>query len=94
MGDAVLITDVVNGFIFTGCQFWYGEIRIHNSRGIAFSDCLLGGSTPEIEVDGGYPAFFSNCIFHAQPNLILNNTGTKFNNCYVDSNGDPVPPAT
>lgn len=91
-GDAVVITDVSNGFIFTGCQLWYGEVRISNSRGIAFSDCQFGGGTPEIEVTGGYPAFFSNCIFHAMPTLITNNTGTKFDNCYYDATGAAVEP--
>lgn len=89
MGDAVVIKNAVNGFIFTGCQLWYGEINIQSSRGISFTDCLIGGNTPSISVTGSYPAFFANCIFHQTPALNVT-SNTKFDNCYLDSNGNAV----
>lgn len=88
-GLAVNANGTTTGFIFTGCQIWYGGIQIQNSKGIAFSDCLLGGNSPEITVSGNYPAFFSNCIFHATPTLDVN-TSTKFDNCYLDSTGGTI----
>lgn len=88
-GTAILAKNLDNGFIFTGCQIWYGAIELRTSRGIAFSDCLIGGNSPEITVTGNYPAFFSNCIFHATPTLDVN-TSTKFDNCYLDSNGSVI----
>lgn len=88
-GIAVQATGTTSGFIFTGCQFWYGAISVASSKGIAFSDCLFGGNSPEITVTGKYPAFFSNCIFHATPTLDVN-TSTKFDNCYLDSNGSVI----
>lgn len=96
MGDAVVIRNVIHGFVFDGCQLWYGEIRLHNARGIGFNSCLIGGNTPEIEVSGNYGAFFSNCIFETMPNINVN-AKTKFNNCYVGAvgeNNDPVLIAT
>lgn len=90
MGNAIVVKNMANGFIFSACQLWYGEIVVENSRGIAFSDCLIGGGTPSITVTGSYPAFFSGCIFHATPNITVV-AGTKFNNCYLDSNGSQIP---
>ena len=88
-GTAILVKNAVNGFIFTGCQLWYGAIDVRASRGIAFSDCLIGGNSPEISVTGAYPAFFENCIFHATPTLNVN-SATKFDNCYLDSDGSAI----
>lgn len=87
-GLAVDVDGVLTGFVFTGCQIWYGKIKVNNSVGIAFSDCLLGGS-PNIEITGNYPAYFSNCIFHQTPTLSLNTT-TKMLNCYLDSSGAQI----
>lgn len=89
MGDAVVIKNVRNGYIFTGCQIWYGEIRIENSCGIAFSDCLIGGKTPEIEATGDYPVFFNGCIFHQKPTINVT-SGTRFDNCYLDETGEAI----
>lgn len=88
-GTAILVKNAANGFIFTGCQIWYGAIDVRSSRGMAFSDCLIGGNSPEISVTGGYPAFFANCIFHSSPTLTVN-SATKFDNCYLDSDGSVV----
>lgn len=83
-GVAIQANSINNGFVFSGCQIWYGQIEILGSRGITFSDCQLGGGTPKITVTGSYGAFFNGCIFHASPD-ITKNSGTRFNNCYLDS---------
>lgn len=88
-GLAVDAYSVVNGFIFTGCQIWYGGLRVRGSRGIAFSDCLFGGNSPEVTVTGNLPAFFANCIFHQTPTLNVN-SATKFDNCYLDEDGSVI----
>lgn len=90
-GKAVEIKGITNGFIFTGCQIWYGSINVENSRGVQFSDCLIGGNTPAITVSGNYGAWFESCVFHAAPALTLN-VKTAFDNCYVDSTGEIVSP--
>lgn len=68
-GKAVHIINGVNGFIFTGCQLWYGNVYIENSKGIQFSDCLFGNNAIEIQVTGSYPAFFFDNIFWTAPTL-------------------------
>ena len=91
-GKAVYAKNAANGFIFDGCQFWYGEIDIQSSRGFTFTDCLMGGNgtnSPKITVAGDYGAFFQGCIFHSTP-VISVNEGTKFDNCYSDSDGTIV----
>lgn len=80
-GLAVHVINVGPGFIFTGCQLWYGNVLIENSRAIAFSDCLFGNSSVEIEVTGSWPAFFHNNMFYNAPTLNVN-SGTKFNGNY------------
>lgn len=68
-GKAVHIINGAAGFIFTGCQLWYGNVYIENSKGIQFSDCLFGNNAIEIQVTGSYPAFFFDNIFWTAPTL-------------------------
>lgn len=84
-GVAIQASNVANGFMFTGCQIWYGSINISNCRGIAISDTQIGGNAPVITVSGNYGAFFNGCVFHSTP-TITKNALTKFNNCYQDIN--------
>ena len=88
-GDAIKIIDTANGFIFTGCQIWYGAINIQNSRGIQISNTLIGGNTPSITITGSTPVFFSNCIFHQTPS-ISDTASSKFINCFLDSTGSEI----
>ena len=88
MGEAIkLIGSSVSGFIFSGCQIWYGSIKVQNgTKGIGFYNCLIGGNTPEITVSNDSTAFFGNCVFRQYPSLNVGNS-TIFNNCYLASNG-------
>lgn len=83
-GWAVHIINGVAGFIFTGCQFWYGNINIENSLGIQFSDNLFGNNAIVIDVTGSYPAFFFNNIFWTQPTLNVISS-CKFDKNYIKS---------
>ena len=85
----VLAQGQTNGFVFSGCHFWYSPVKISASRGMAFNGCYFGGDTPRIEVSGSFGAFFANCIFHQSPNISAD-YNTKFNACYLDSNGNVV----
>ena len=90
MGDAIkIIGSSTPGFIFTGCQIWYGAIVVNNAIGIAFSDCLIGGNTPKITIENNATAFFSNCMFRQRPNII-NTALAKFDNCYLTSDGSVI----
>ena len=90
-GCAVIILNSNNGFIFTGCQFWYGNIIVDNSRAITFSDCLFGNQDPVITVTGyDYGAIFHGNTFYNMPVLNVN-PQTIMVDCYT-SDGEPVEP--
>lgn len=89
-GTAVHIINGVAGFIFTGCQLWYGNVKIDNSSGVQFSDCLFGNNGISIEVTGAYPAFFFNNIFWTVPILDVVTT-CKFEGNYLRT-GSKVEP--
>ena len=89
-GKAVHIINGSAGFIFTGCQLWYGNVYIENSQGVQFSDCLFGNNGIEIEVTGSYPAFFFNNIFWTQPTLDVI-SGTKFEGNYLKTGSTVAP---
>ena len=80
-GYGIKVIDTDNGFIFTGCQIWYGKIYVESSKGIQFSDCLIGGY-PTIETIGNDTVFFNGCIFHTSP---TKDTASPviYDNCYL-----------
>jgi hypothetical protein len=93
MGEAVkIIGPVYNGFVFTGCQFWYGSINVTNSSvGISFTNCLIGGNSPVVNIDNASIVFFANCIFMQAPTISASSL-TKFDNCYNGSTGAIIRP--
>lgn len=90
-GDAIICKNTPNGFVFTGCQIWYGDIRIYNSKGISISNSQIGNSktAPEIEITGTYPVFFSNCIFSQTPTITAP-SNSHFDNCYLATDGSSI----
>ena len=72
-GTAVKLDGVTAGYVFSGCQFFYGELDIKNSVGINISSCNFGNSVP-ITIDGGGLVLFSNNIFRASPSVTKTNT--------------------
>ncbi len=89
-GDAIKIIKGRNGFIFTGCQIWYGFIDIKSSVGISFNSCQIGDGAqyPHITQTGSYPTYFSDCLFHQEP--VISAANLIMNNCYLDSTGAEV----
>ena len=88
-GDAILIKNAANGFLFNDSQIWYGKINIQNSPGISINNGLIGGGTPEISVVGDYGMFMRGCTFMNSPSISAN-SATKLDNCYLASTGAPV----
>jgi len=80
-GYAVKVLNVPYGFIFTGCQIWYGKVYVESSQGVQFSDTLFGGY-PTIETLGEDTVFFSSCIFQKAVVKSLSSP-VIFNNCYL-----------
>ena len=80
-GLSIHVINCNHGFIFTGCQFWYGNVLAENSKGIAISNSLFGNSAIGIEVTG-QPAFFTGNIFYSVPTLSVT-AGSKFTGNYT-----------
>ena len=84
-GYAINIHSASSGFIFEGCQIFFGKTRIENSIGIVFSGCNLG-SGEVIEVKDGGTVLYSGCMFGKAPKVsIVNNEYVRFDNCYLRS---------
>ena len=79
-GLAIHIINGSHGYTFTGCQLWYGNIKIENSQGIIISNSLFGNYAVKINVSGDYPAFFLGNIFKQAPTELIVNSNTKFIN--------------
>ena len=96
-GKGVEIINAQNGFVFSGCQLWYCEVSLIDSRGVMFSDCLFGGNatnSPKITVSVSsgktdYGARFESCDFHSVPVLSVT-ANTQFIECYNDTTGEAI----
>lgn len=89
-GVGVKIINTNNGFVFDGCQFFYGTIDVDSSKGIMFSNCLLNGqSYSKIKVRGTYKVVFSGDMFLTAPTLDINNN-VIFDNCRNAANGNLI----
>ena len=88
-GEAIHIENGANGFVFDGCQIFYGSIYIKNSAAIALRNCNIGnmrdsagnalGIYITVEETEGYynrdKLFISDCIFSRAP--IINSLQTN-----------------
>ena len=84
---AILVTNCVNGWTFTGCQVFYGKIELSRSIGVIF-DANIWGSCSFISTYAGNLGknIISDTYFLTDRNVILkNNDGsTKVDNCLPD----------
>lgn len=84
-GYAVIARSITNGFIFDGCNIWYGKFLTDKgdeiTKGIVANNCLFGGST-EIVNWGAEPLFMFGCIFNTTPTFTGNKPIIK-QNCYT-----------
>lgn len=72
-GTAVKLDGVSSGYVFSGCQIFYGGLDIKNSIGVNFSACNFGSSVP-ITINGGGLVLFANDIFIAAPSATKTNS--------------------
>ena len=79
-------------FSFVGCQMWYGEIDVVDSKGIIFDGCCFGGiNPPPINLTNNVSVVFSNDMFYRTPTINKSgNTSLIFSNCYVSDTGTQV----
>ena len=79
-------------FVFDGCQNFYGKIVVKNSKGIVFSNMILGGN-PNITVENSTAIMFDGCMFYQEPTISASgNTTFVFANCYRSDTGAAVTP--
>lgn len=82
-GIAIKLVGVTNGYVFDGCQVFYGKIDMKNSVGVQFSNCNIGRQVP-IDVDGGGVILFNGNIFVSTPTVTKTNSPIiKTTNCYA-----------
>ena len=90
-GDAIRILGTNNGFLFSGCEYWYGVIRIDKSKGITFNGIHGGGSTDKIIVSNSVGIMFHGMQLNVTPEITNdNNTNLRFINCFNYLTGDVI----
>lgn len=81
-GTAIKLVGVTNGYVFNGCQIFYGKIDIKNSVAVQFSNCNFGRQTP-IDINGGGIVLFDGNIFYGTPTVTKTNSPiVQTANCY------------
>lgn len=82
-GTAIKLVGVTNGYIFDGCQIFFGKIDMKNSVGVQFSNCNIGRQVA-IDIDGGGVILFNGNIFVSAPTVTKTNSPIiKTANCYA-----------
>lgn len=88
-GYAIKIINSTPGYVFEGCQIFYGKTLLDNAEGIVFTGCNFG-SNEGIEINSGKTVLYNGCIFGSSPALNKNNNNyTKFVNCFT-RNGSTI----
>ena len=82
-GPAIKIVGADYGYIFQGCQVFFGSIDIEDSEGIVF-DGMNMDSNQIINVTGGDLVLFSDSAFSNMPTFnITNNENVNVHDCYT-----------
>ena len=92
-GVAILLNGAGHGFVFTGCQVFFGKIIIKDSAGIVFNALNFGRKT-SIDITGGGLVTFANSAFRERtdtPITVTQNDAVRFAHCYTRT-GEPVTP--
>lgn len=99
LGSAVTLSDIVHGYVFSACQYWYNSIDIVNCGGIVFNGCEFGRGTTNkgatINITNGDTVMFGNCVFMNdvtyRPDItVTNNNKVKFTGCYGSVSGNEI----
>ena len=86
-GYAIMVINTSTGFVFEGCQIFYGKTLLTNSGGVVFTGCNFG-STEGIEIEGGGSILYNGCMFGSMPKIsVTNNNSAYFVNCYLRKGG-------
>ena len=82
---AILVNNCVNGWLFNGCQVFYGSISLNNSKGVIF-DSNIWGSCKFYSTGEAGQNMISNTYFQTDRDTILagNDDSTVVYNCLPD----------
>ena len=83
-GSLGLLCRIGNGQIFTGCNFWFADIRLEDCTGVSITDCQIVGSAVEV-IDGGMNNIDRN---YTRDPLVPTLTGTTFTTFRQNRIGD------
>lgn len=81
------IGGIANGFLFEGCEVYYGNIFVQGAQGLIFRDCVI--DVPALFFDVNTTGVFDNCLLPlsvGNPPLIYNYAGssTAPASCWVE----------
>lgn len=80
------------GYVFSGCQIYYGGVSCSGSRGLIFADCQLrGGDGTRLVFDSCGLALFDACVFVENPVFVLSGSPrVQRTNCYLRDSGELI----
>ena len=88
-GTGIKIVGCTNGEVFSGCQLFYADIEIENSKGIQFDNFNIGGGNCDIKITEGENAgliIFNSCMFangtYTLSGIVSPNNLVKLVNCW------------
>ena len=83
-GIAIQLLGACHGYVFSGCQVFFGQTILENCNGIIFDSINYGRQIP-IRIKGGSRIVFSNSMFQVQPEplQVEDNDLVSFENCYT-----------
>ena len=82
-GRAIEILGTTSGYVFQGCQVFYGSIYVNNARGVTFDGMNFGQNIP-IEIYHGGLIMFTDCAFSTAPIMTtVDNKNVKMFHCYT-----------
>ena len=95
-GRALYIVNNTNGFIISGCQFWYNSIVISGSSGTLITGCEFGRDQ-NITIAGGNATIIGNCVFmndilHPPVFNVSTTAKLRMYNCYGGNSGNLIQP--
>lgn len=87
-GYAMILRNIINGFVFDACHIWYGKIIASDCAGLSLNNCVFGGGTPDVEHWDNGLLLLNGCTFKQTPSFHGGHTGENVDNfiiknCYM-----------
>lgn len=85
-GYAIIANSIDHGFVFTGCQFWYGKIYSHSALSpMMFDGCEFRGTADgAFELHNASTIIIANSLFEHEPvRQAIENSRVILTECYL-----------